>query len=65
VKAVLTNLVNQETDPDKKIIKTIELSAVLAIQLGVSPRLLLLLLNSLSPFTLAETREWLPDVKDI
>jgi flagellar motor component MotA len=61
VKTILTNLVNQEADPDKKLIKTMELAAVLSIQEGNNPRLLILSLNSISPFTLAETREWLPD----
>jgi flagellar motor component MotA len=43
---ILSNLVNLETDNDKRLLKTIEKEAVLAINAGWDPRLLELLLNS-------------------
>jgi flagellar motor component MotA len=43
---ILSNIIELETDADKKRLKKIEKEAVLAIQDGMPPRLLLLLLNS-------------------
>jgi len=43
---ILTNIIELETDKDKKVLKTIQKEAALAIQVGCQPRLLLLLLNS-------------------
>ncbi|MFP3040584.1 hypothetical protein LQZ19_02070 [Treponema primitia] len=46
VNKILTNIVNLETDTDKKILKTIQKEAVLAIQERQSQMMILLLLNS-------------------
>ena len=46
INKILTNIVNLETDTDRKILKTIEKEGILGIQEGLNRRLLLLLLNS-------------------
>ena len=46
INKILTNIVNLETDNDRKILKTIEKEGILGIQEGLNKRLLLLLLNS-------------------
>jgi chemotaxis protein MotA len=46
VNKILTNIVNLETDNDKNTLKTIQKEAILAIQEGMNPRLLLFLMNS-------------------
>jgi flagellar motor component MotA len=43
---ILTNIINLETDNDRKILKTIQKEAILAIQHGLNPTSLLYLLNS-------------------
>jgi flagellar motor component MotA len=43
---LLTNIVELETDKNKKLFKKIQQEAVLAIQVGSTPRTLLLILNS-------------------
>jgi flagellar motor component MotA len=43
---ILSNIINLETDNDKKILKTIQKETVLGIQDGMNHRLLVLLLNS-------------------
>jgi flagellar motor component MotA len=43
---ILSNITNLETDNDKRLLKTIQKDAVLAIQEGLNPRLLVALLNS-------------------
>ncbi|MDR1072232.1 MAG: hypothetical protein LBL45_00955 [Treponema sp.] len=48
INKILTNIVELETDKDKKLLKRIQKEAVLAIQEGLNPRLLLLLMNSYS-----------------
>ena len=46
INEILTNIINQETDNNVKTLKTIQKEAVLAIQSGMNPRILALLLNS-------------------
>jgi len=46
INKILTNIVNLETDTDRKILKTIEKEGILGIQEGLNRRLLLILLNS-------------------
>jgi flagellar motor component MotA len=46
VDKILTNIINQETDNDKKTLMTVQKEAVLSIQEGWNPRLMLILLNS-------------------
>ena len=43
---ICTNLINLETDKERKILKTIQKDAVLAIQQGISPEELMWILNS-------------------
>jgi flagellar motor component MotA len=43
---ILTNVIGLETDNDKKLLKKIQKEAVLAMQAGTNPRILLMLLNS-------------------
>jgi hypothetical protein len=43
---ILSNITNLETDGDKRLLKTIQKDAVLAIQQGLNPILLVALLNS-------------------
>jgi flagellar motor component MotA len=43
---VLSNIVNLESDKDKKILKTIQKEAVMCMQYGTRPQLMALLLNS-------------------
>ena len=43
---ILSNLINQEKDEYLHLLKTIQKEAVLSIQSGYNPRLLLVLLNS-------------------
>jgi flagellar motor component MotA len=51
---ILTNIVNLETDSDKKLLKNIEKEAVLSIQSGDNPHLLALLLYSYVDFDFDE-----------
>ncbi len=51
---ILTNLVNQEKDEDKRLLKTMQKEAVLMIQQGFNPRLIPLMLNSYTDISLAE-----------
>jgi flagellar motor component MotA len=46
VNKILTNIVELETDKEKKVLKNIQKEAVAGIQEGYNPRLLLMLLNS-------------------
>jgi hypothetical protein len=46
VDKILTNIINLETDNDRKTLKIIQKEAILAIQGGMNPRILLFLLNS-------------------
>jgi len=43
---ILSNIINIETDNDKKLLKTIQKEAVLGIQRGDNSRILLMTLNS-------------------
>jgi flagellar motor component MotA len=46
INRLLTNVIEQETDKEKKLYKTLQKEAVLAIQGGWNTRMLVLLLNS-------------------
>jgi flagellar motor component MotA len=46
VNKILTNIVELETDKEKKVLKNIQKEAAIGIQEGYNPRLLLMLLNS-------------------
>jgi flagellar motor component MotA len=46
INKILTNIVDQEPDKDKKLLKNIQKEAILAIQAGVNPLGILLLVNS-------------------
>jgi flagellar motor component MotA len=46
INKILSNIINLETDGNKRLLKTIQKEAVLAIQEGLNPRLLVALLNS-------------------
>ena len=52
---ILTNIINLETDDNKKLLQTIKKEAVLKIQEGWNPRLLKLLLNSYVNIDVEET----------
>jgi flagellar motor component MotA len=52
---ILTNIVELETDKDKKILKTMQKEAVLAIQNGWNTRVLIMLLNSHVNIDIEET----------
>jgi flagellar motor component MotA len=43
---ILTNIINLETDKEKKILKNIQKDAVLSIQQGISPNELMWIINS-------------------
>jgi flagellar motor component MotA len=51
---ILSNITNLETDADRRLLKTIQKEAVLAIQEGHNPRLLIALLNSHVSFGIEE-----------
>jgi len=51
---LLTNLVNQEKDQDKRVLKTLQKEAVIMIQQGYNPRLMVAMLNSYTDISLAE-----------
>ena len=55
IEQILTNIVNLETDDNKKLLQTIKKEAVLKIQEGWNPRLLKLLLNSYVNIDVEET----------
>jgi flagellar motor component MotA len=46
INKILTNIINQETEDDKRILMTIQKEAVLSIAAGLNPVLLILILNS-------------------
>jgi flagellar motor component MotA len=54
VDKILSNIVKQEKDEDIFILKTIQKEAVLAIQEGMNPRLIYLLLNSYTDITIKD-----------
>ena len=58
---ILTNLLNHETDTERRLLKTIEREAVLAIMAGGNPRLLELLLNSYVTIEIEATMKRLYD----
>jgi len=51
---ILTNLVNQEKDEDKRVLKTIQKEAALLIQEGCNVNLMMAMLNSYTDISLAE-----------
>jgi flagellar motor component MotA len=51
---ILTNIINLESENDKKILMTIKKEGVLGIQQGLNPRELSLLLNSHVDFGIDE-----------
>jgi flagellar motor component MotA len=55
IKKILTNIIELEDDKNKKLLKNIQQEAVLAIQEGLNPRLLMLLLNSYVNINTEET----------
>jgi flagellar motor component MotA len=57
INKILSNIINLEKDEDKKKLKIIQKEAVMAIQEGLNPRDLLLLLNSYVDVDLKETME--------
>jgi flagellar motor component MotA len=54
IEKILSNIVKQEKDEDMFILKTIQKEAVLAIQEGMNPRLIYLLLNSYTDITIKD-----------
>jgi chemotaxis protein MotA len=52
---ILTNIINLETDTNKKLLQAIRKEAVLRIQEGLNPRLLKLILNSYVNIEIEET----------
>ena len=55
IERILTNIINLETDCNKKILQTIEKEGVLGIQEGMNPRLLKVILNSYVNIDVEET----------
>ncbi|MDR2808346.1 MAG: hypothetical protein LBB43_04980 [Spirochaetaceae bacterium] len=55
IKKILTNIVELEEDKNKKLLKNIQKEAALAIQEGLNPRSLMLLLNSYVTINIEET----------
>jgi flagellar motor component MotA len=51
---ILSNLIEQEPDTYKHKLKNMEKEAVLAIQEGLNPRMVVILLNSLTQFSLKD-----------
>jgi hypothetical protein len=54
---ILTNIINLETDKEKKILKTIQKDAVISIQHGIPPEELMWLMNSYVNIELDEATE--------
>ena len=55
IERILTNIINLETDSNKRILQTIEKEAALGIQEGMNPRLLKVILNSYVNIDVEET----------
>ena len=56
IEKILSNIIAQEKDEDSRILKTIQKEAVLAIQEGLSPRILFHLLTSYTDIPLNDER---------
>jgi len=54
---ILTNIINQEVDNDVRLLKTIQKEAVMSIQQGLNPRIMIAILNSYTNISLAENKE--------
>jgi flagellar motor component MotA len=54
VERILSNIITQEKDEQMNILKNIQKEAVLAIQVGMNPRLLYCLLNSYTDITIED-----------
>jgi flagellar motor component MotA len=54
VDKILSNIVSQEKDEQARILKTIQKEAVLAIQEGMSPRIVYALLNSYADISIKD-----------
>jgi len=54
IEKILSNIVAQEKDESLRLLKTIQKEAVLKIQTGLNPRLLIFLLNSYTDIPLNE-----------
>ena len=54
IEFILSNIIEQEKDENLRRLKTIQKVAVLGIQSGINPRILFLLLNSLTGIPLNE-----------
>jgi len=61
---ILTNLVNQEKDADERLFKTLQKEAVLMIQQGFNPRIMLSILNSYTDISLKEHNEIIMESDD-
>jgi len=57
IEKILSNIVAQEKDESLRLLKTIQKEAVLKIQTGLNPRLLIFLLNSYTDIPLNEERQ--------
>jgi len=63
---LLTNIINHETDPKEKVLKTIQKEAVLSIQAGENQRLMLqLLISYVNGETLNALNDIFSDDKEI
>jgi flagellar motor component MotA len=56
VDIILSNIVNQDQDEHSRLLKTIQKEAVLSIQVGINPRILYAVLNSLTGLSLNEDK---------
>jgi len=61
---ILTNLVEQEKDADKRLLKTMQREAVLMIQQGYNPRIMLSILNSFTDISLSEHKAIIGNIDD-
>jgi len=61
---ILTNLVEQEKDADKRLLKTMQKEAVLMIQQGYNPRIMLSILNSFTDISLSEHKAIIGNIDD-
>jgi len=61
---ILTNIINQEKDEEKRLLKTLQKEAVLMIQQGYNTRIMFAILNSYTDISLAENDAILATVDD-
>jgi len=62
INKIMTNLVNQEKDEEKRVLKTIQKEAVLLIQEGCNVNLMMATLNSYTDISLAENETLLKSI---